>query len=103
MKKKVVKIKKEYYKAMKQMTDKQIAEFVKGICDNVYEGKPLTTKDKYLKGIFMYVQRDLDEAAQNSINGKKGADKLAAMKRKGIMHGIDIVVITEQKGGNKVG
>lgn len=104
MKNKVVKIKKEYYKVMKQMTDKQIVEFVKGICDYVYEGKPLITKDSFLKGIYMYVQRDFNESAQNSINGKRGAEKLKEKKRKEEITGsLEIVVIAEQKGGENVG
>lgn len=102
MKNKIVKIKKDYYKAMKQMTDKQIAEFVKGICDYVYEGKPFITKDNYLKGVFMYVQRDLEVAAQNSINGKKGADALAERKREAISTNIEVVVIADQKGTAQV-
>lgn len=104
MKNKVVKIKKEYYKAMKLMTDKQIAEFVKGMCDYVYEGKPLITKDDFLKGVFMYVQRDFDESAQNSLNGKRGAEKRKERKRtEEITSSLEVVVITEQKGGENVG
>lgn len=103
MKNKVVKIKKEYYKAMKQMTDKQIVEFVKGICDYVYEGKPLITKDDFLKGVYMYVQRDFNEAERNSINGKRGAEKLKEKKHKEeISGGLEIVVIAEQQGGGNV-
>lgn len=103
MKNKVVKIKKEYYKVMKQMTDKQIVEFVKGICDYVYEGKPLITKDDFLKGVYMYVQRDLNESEQNSINGKRGAEKLKEKKRREeAMGSLGIVVIAEQQGGGNV-
>lgn len=103
MKNKIVKIKKDYYKAMKQMSDKQIAEFTKAICEYVYEGKPMITKDNFLKGVFMYVQRDLEVAAQNSINGKKGADILAEKKRKALSTNIEVVVITDQKGTAKLG
>ena len=102
MKNKTVKIKKEYYKAMKLMTDKQIAEFIKSICDYVYEGKPFITKDDFLKGVFMYVQRDLNESAQNSINGKRSAEVRKARKRNGTPVGIDLVVISEQKVVDKV-
>lgn len=101
MKNKVVKIKKEYYKAMKQMTDKQIAEFVKGLCDYVYEDKPLVTKDNFLKGVFMYVKRDLDVAEQNSRNGKKGAEALAKRKAETAASCLEIVVVAEQQGGVK--
>lgn len=101
MKNKVVKIKKEYYKAMKQMTDKQIAEFVRGLCDYVYEDKPLVTKDNFLKGVFMYVNRDLDVAEQNSINGKKGAEALAKRKAETAASCLEIVVVAGQQGGEK--
>ena len=103
MKNKVVKIKKDYYKAMKQMTDKQIAEFIKSVCDYVYEGKPMITKDSFLKGVFMYVQRDLEVAERNSINGKKGAEILAKRQREAVSASVDIVVITEPKEVGKVG
>lgn len=99
MKEKVVKIKKEYYKVMKQMTDKQVVEFVRGLSDYIYEDKPFVTKDGFLKGVFMYVKRDLDVAEQNSRNGKKGAEALA--KRKAAS-GIEIVVVAGQNGGAKV-
>jgi len=96
LKNKVVKIKKEYYRAMKQMTDKQIAEFVKGLCNYVYEGKPFVTKDNFLKGIAMYVKRDLDIAEQNSRNGKKGAEALAKKKAEAA-NLLEIFVLTEQQ------
>lgn len=102
MKNKVVKIKNEYFKAIKQMSDKQIAEFVKGICEYVYEGKPLITKDDFLKGVYMYVQRDLDESAQNSINGKKGAEILAERKRRAVSTNIEVVVVADKRGTAKV-
>lgn len=101
MKNKVVKIKKEYYRAMKQMTDKQIAEFVKGLCDYVYEGKPFVTKDSFLKGVAMYVKRDLDVAEQNARNGKKGAEALAKKKSEAA-GGIEIVVVAGQNSGADV-
>lgn len=103
MKNKIVKIKKEYYKAMKQMTDKQIAEFIKGVCEYVYEEKPFVTKDAFLKGVFMYVKRDLDVAAQNSINGKKCAEAKAKKQATAVTGEIEIVVVADLKGGAKVG
>lgn len=102
MKNKIVKIKKEYYRAMKQMTDKQIAEFVKGLCDYVYEGKPFVTKDSFLKGVAMYVKRDLDVAEQNARNGKKGAEALAKKKSEAAAGGIEIVVVAGQDSGADV-
>lgn len=101
MKNKIVKITKDYYGFIKNMTDKQIAEFVKAVCERVYEGKPLVTKDNYLKGVFAFVERDLAVATQNSINGKKGADILAERKREAVSANIEVVVIADQKGNGK--
>ena len=38
---KAVKIKREHYGVIKEMTDRQAGEFVKKLCARVYEGKPL--------------------------------------------------------------
>lgn len=102
MKNKVVKIKREYYKVMKQMTDKQVVEFVRGLCDYVYEDKPFVTKDGFLKGVFMYVKRDLDVAEQNSRNGKRSAEARAKKKAESALNGIEIVVVAGQNGGAKI-
>lgn len=79
---KQIKIKREHYDILKELTDKQAGEFVKGVCAYAFEGKPFITKDEYLKGLFMYAKRMLDISEMNRINGKKGADKLAEIKRK---------------------
>ena len=80
--------KKEFYDLIKDLTDKQAGEFVKGVCGYAFEGKPFITKDEYLKGLFLYGKRELDVSKQNSINGKKGADKRAEAKRCGEVIGI---------------
>lgn len=79
---KQIKIKREHYDILKELTDKQAGEFVKGVCAYAFEGKPFITKDEYLKGLFMYAKRMLDISEMNRINGKKGADKLAEIRRK---------------------
>lgn len=79
---KQIKIKREHYDILKELTDKQAGEFVKGVCAYAFEGKPFITKDEYLKGLFLYAKRMLDISEMNRINGKKGADKLAEIKRK---------------------
>lgn len=66
------KFKKDYYAVMREMTDKQAGEFTKGLCAYVFDGKPFITKDDYLKGVFMYVKRELDVSKVNSANGRKG-------------------------------
>lgn len=101
VKKKILKIKEEYYKVMKQMTDKQIAEFIKAICGYAFDGKPMVTKDNYLKGLYMYVQRDFNESVQNSINGKKGADKLAEKRRNKSTLGVFIESVVVASGNQK--
>ncbi len=79
---KQINIKREHYDIIKELTDKQAGEFVKGVCAYAFEGKPFITKDEYLKGLFMYAKRMLDISEMNRINGKKGADKLAEIRRK---------------------
>lgn len=68
-------IKKKHYEILKELTDKQVGEFIKGVCAYAYDNIPFTTKDKYLQGLFVYVKHALDVAKQNSINAKKGAVK----------------------------
>lgn len=77
-----INIKREHYDIIKELSDKQAGEFVKGVCAYAFEGKPFITKDEYLKGLFMYAKRMLDISEINRINGKKGADKLAEIRRK---------------------
>ena len=63
--------KKHYDEILKELTDKQAGEFVKGVCAYAFEGKPFITKDEYLKGLFMYAKRMLDISEMNSVNGKR--------------------------------
>ena len=72
MQKNSFKFKRNFYTLMSDMTDKQISEFIKGVCGYVFDGKQFYTKDNYLKGVFLYVKRELDVAAANSANGRKG-------------------------------
>ena len=82
--------KKHYDEILKELTDKQAGEFVKGVCAYAFEGKPFITKDEYLKGLFMYAKRMLVISEMNSVNGKKGADKLAEIKRRNKALGVII-------------
>lgn len=102
MKNKIVKITKDYYGFIKNMTDKQAGEFIKSVCERIFDNKPFVTKDNYLKGVFAFVERDLQVSAQNSINGKKGADILAEKKREAISTNIEVVVIADKIGTAKV-
>ena len=76
------KFKKSFYTAMSGMTDKQRSEFIRGICEYVFDSKPFQTKDPYLKGVFMYVKKELDDSAQKSLNGRKGGIACAEKKAK---------------------
>lgn len=71
-----------HYDLMKELSDKQAGEFIKGVCAYAFEGKPFVTKDKYLKGLFVYAKRALDASEMNSINGKKGAEKRIENERR---------------------
>ena len=82
--------KKHYDEILKELTDKQAGEFVKGVCAYAFEGKPFITKDEDLKGLFMYAKRMLDISEMNRVNGKKGADKLAEIKRRNKALGVII-------------
>lgn len=93
MKEKNFKFKKSYAKVIKDMTDKQAGEFIKGICGYAFEDKPFVTKDGYLKGLYLYIKQDLDVSAMNAANGKKGAEKLAENKRMGnVAKGFGILI-----------
>lgn len=98
--------KKHYDEILKELTDKRAGEFVKGVCAYAFEGKPFITKDEYLKGLFMYAKRMLDISEMNSVNGKKGADKLAEIKRRekalGVIIG-SVMVASAVRGDGKDG
>ncbi len=102
---KQINIKREHYDIIKELTDKQAGEFVKGVCAYAFEGKPFITKDEYLKGLFMYAKRMLDISEMNRINGKKGADKLAEIRRKeravGVIIGSVMVASAMKEDTNK--
>ena len=103
MAEKIIRFKKAYYELLKELTDKQAGELIKGLCAYAYEGKPFITKDDYLKGAFLYVKRELDVSQRNSINGKKGAEKLAEKKkaRAAILAANMVRVITVRAGNGE--
>ena len=59
-----LKIKRENYNLFKELGDKQAGELIKGMCAYMYDGKPFFTKDPYLKGAFMGIKKEIDEASQ---------------------------------------
>ena len=72
MKEKNFKFKKSFGVLVKKMTNRQAGEFIKAVSGYVFDGKPMESKDEYLKGVFLYVQSVLDTAEQNRANGKIG-------------------------------
>lgn len=92
MKELKLKIKREYYNIFKELTDRQAGELVKGMCAYMYDNKPFFTKDAYLKGLFMTVKRDIDEAKRNSVNGKKSAEVCAERRSKAAMVNLAAVI-----------
>ena len=86
------KIKREYYNVIRELTDKQAGELIKGVCAYTYDGKPFETKDGYLKGIFLYIKRDIDFAKQGFVNGIKGAQIQAERRRKEAMAKLAAVI-----------
>lgn len=94
------KFKREFYDVIKELTDKQAGELMKGVCGYVFEGKAFITKDEYLKGVFLYLKRELDVSKLNSVNGKKGAEKIAEKKRDKAALGVligSMVIAAESK------
>ena len=81
MKELKLKIKREYYNIFKELSDRQAGELVKGMCAYMYDNKPFFTKDAYLKGVFVSVERELAVSRQNSLNARKGAEKRAERQR----------------------
>jgi len=86
MKEKNFKFKKSFGALVEKMTDKQAGEFIKAVSGYVFNGKPMESKDGYLKGVFLYVQSVLDTAEQNRANGKIGgaivAEKYKEMRQR---------------------
>lgn len=78
---KAVRINEEYYSVIKEMTERQAGEFVKKLCARIYEGKPIITRDPYLKGAFVSVEKDIAISKQNSLNARKALEKNAERQR----------------------
>ncbi len=83
MKEQNFKFKKSFGNLVEQMTDKQAGEFIKAVCGYVFNGKPMESKDEYLKGVFVYVKAALDTEIRDRENGKLGG-AIVAEKYKGM-------------------
>ncbi len=82
MKEKNFKFREQFGKVVENMTDKQAGEFIKALSGYVFNGKPMESKDEYLKGVFLYAQSIIDVDVQNRENGKLGGAIIAEKKRK---------------------
>ena len=51
---------------------------------------------------YAFIERDLHVSAQNSINGKKGAELLAKRKPETVSPNIEVVVVAEERRTAKV-
>lgn len=81
MKEKNFKFKESFGALVEKMTNRQAGEFIKAVSGYVFGGKPMESKDEYLKGVFLYVQTVLDTAAQNRENGRIGGAIVAEKYR----------------------
>lgn len=86
------KFKESYYGIFKELTDKQAGELIKGVCAYAFEDKPYITKDGYLKGLFLYIKKDIDDSLRDSVNGKKGAEALAKKRAQTKQNGIGLIL-----------
>lgn len=86
MKEQNFKFRKSFGKLIEQMTDKQAGEFIKAVSGYVFGGKPMESKDEYLKGVFVYVKNALDTEIRDRENGKLGgaivAEKYKEMRQR---------------------
>lgn len=72
MKEKNFKFRESFGALVEKMTDKQAGEFIKAVSGYMFGGKPMESKDEYLKGVFLYVQNVLDTEMRDRENGKIG-------------------------------
>lgn len=81
MKEKYFKFRESYAKAIETMSDKEAGEFVKSLCEYVFEGKIVPTNNKRLRSRFQLAKITLDAEKRDKENGRKGGIK-SAEKRK---------------------
>lgn len=102
MKENNFRFKESYARTLESMSDKQAGRFIKAVCGYAFRNVTFETKDKYLKGMFLYMQRAIDEERANVKNGKVGgairaeqikSDKLTG----GIMGGVVLSIGHEIK------
>ena len=104
MKENKLTIKKNICNLLTDLTDKQAGELIKGAIAYAFKDKPFQTKDDFLKGVFLYIKREIDVSKLNSVNGRKGAEKRIENAQKKAAVGVIVegvmVVDTHKKGSN---
>lgn len=91
MKEKYFKFRESYAKAIETMSDKEAGEFVKSLCEYVFEGKVVPTNNKKLRSRFQLAKITLDAEKRNQENGRKGGIK-SAEKRKQESSNVEISI-----------
>ena len=81
MKERNFKIRESYAKAIEVMDDKTAGQFIKGVCDYVFKGKPFEAKEQILRSNYSLIKAILDAESVDRENGKKGAAVIAEKKR----------------------
>lgn len=84
MKEKYFKFRESYAKAIETMSDKEAGEFVKSLCEYVFEGKVVPTNNKKLRSRFQLAKITLDAEKRNQENGRKGGIKSAEKGNKNL-------------------
>ncbi len=75
MKEKNFKFRESYAIAIKAMNDKEAGQFIKAICNYVFETKVPVTNNRSLKSNFNLAKITLDEEIRNVENGRMGGLK----------------------------
>lgn len=102
MKEKNFKFKESYARTLKNMSDRQAGQFIKAVCGYAFNNEPFETKDKFLKGTYLYMQKAIEQERANIKNGKVGggirAEQIKAQRQSGgVMGGVVISIEHETK------
>lgn len=81
------KFRESFARLVKSMPEKQAGEFIKKVCGYAFEGKSLETKDKFLQGVFIYMQSAIDTERDNVKFGKIGGAMTAEQKKEQMHNG----------------
>lgn len=91
MKENYFKFRESFAKSISLMNDKEAGEFVKALCEYVFEGKIVPTNNKKLRSKFQLAKITLDAEKRDKENGRKGGIK-SAEKRKLESSNVEIAI-----------